>query len=123
MTVHDDKSTPAAIAVLFDEPGIAVVKLRGEHDLSGKQRLADSLAMAGGKRDVLVDLSECTFMDSSVIGVLSLACDRVIGRGGWLRLVIPPEATTVRRTSTLTGLAGMLPTFESTSAALAGVPS
>ena len=57
----------------FAQPGIAVVALFGEHDLSGKQRLSDALAKASVRRDVLVDLSACTFLDSSVIGTLFAA--------------------------------------------------
>ena len=109
------------VAVDFAQPGIAVVALFGEHDLSGKQRLSDALAKASVRRDVLVDLSACTFLDSSVIGTLFAARNRLAERGGRLELVIPQEATVVRRVAELTMLGTLLTTHETLAAACAGL--
>ncbi len=71
MAPQDAQPTaPQPLEVQFRLPGIALVQLRGEHDLSGKEALAEALASASDQLNVLVDLSECTFMDSSVLGVL-----------------------------------------------------
>ena len=103
------------------QPGIAVVALFGEHDLSGKQRLSEALASASVRLDVLVDLSACTFIDSSVIGTLFAARSQLAERGGRLELVIPPEATVVRRVAELTMLGSLLTIHESLAAGYAGL--
>ena len=102
----------------FEPHGIAFVALHGEHDLSSKQCLADALATASAKRDVLVDFSDCTFMDSSVIAALFRAGQKVNERGGRLELVIPESATTIVRVADVTLLAAILPIHESREAAI-----
>ena len=101
--------TPQRVALAFPRPGIAVITLIGEHDLAGKQRLGEALASASARPNVLVDLSGCTFMDSSVIGALFSARSRLVERGGRLELVIPPEATIVRRIVDLARLHTLVP--------------
>jgi anti-anti-sigma factor len=105
-------TAPSRVEVEFRLPGIALVKLHGEHDLSGKEALATVLATASDQLNVLVDLSECTFMDSSVIGVLILAGQDVTQRGGRLELVIPAEATTAHYVAKITGLEEFLAIHE-----------
>jgi anti-anti-sigma factor len=48
--------------------GRTVVRLQGEHDVSSRGALHDALGSVRG--DVLLDLSECSFIDASVIGVV-----------------------------------------------------
>jgi anti-anti-sigma factor len=74
----------------------AIVSLRGEHDLATTPALRDALSPVLG--DVLVDLSECTFVDSSVIGALIAASLELQREGHALSLVIPPENVNVART-------------------------
>jgi anti-anti-sigma factor len=107
-----------AVEVEFRPPGIAFVKLHGEHDLSSQQCLTEALAAASAKRDVLVDLSECTFMDSSVIAALFRARQKLTERGGRLELVIPESASTIRRVADVTLLAAILPIHETRQAAI-----
>ena len=109
MAPQDAQPTaPQPLEVQFRLPGIALVQMRGEHDLSGKDALAEALASASDQLNVLVDLSECTFMDSSVLGVLIPAGQTIKQRGGRLELVIPPEATTASRVAMITHLAELL---------------
>ncbi len=103
------------------QPGVAVVAVRGEHDLRTKAALAEALERASAQRNVLVDLSECSFMDSSVIGALLVASKRLEERDGRLEVVIAPEAHTVHRAAELTGLAAFLPIHATRSAALASI--
>ena len=105
----------------LDLPGVAFVKLRGEHDLSCKQGLSEALARAAARRDVFVDLSECTFMDSSVIAAFFRARAKLEVRGGRLELIIPRGASAVRRVAELTVLDAILRIHESQSAALASL--
>lgn len=110
-----------AVEVEFRPPGIGFVTLHGEHDLSTQQCLSEALATASAKRDVLVDLSECTFMDSSVIAALFRAGQKLKERGGRLELVIPESATAIKRVADVTLLAAMLPIHESRNAAIARI--
>jgi anti-anti-sigma factor len=121
MAPQEAKRTPPPLELDFHHFGIAVVKLRGEHDLSGKQPLTEALAGASDQLSVLVDLSECTFIDSSVIAVLFAAHERLAQRGGRIELVIPPEASTVHRVATLTGLFELLPVHETHGAGIASL--
>jgi anti-sigma B factor antagonist len=113
----------ALIDLAFHVQGIALLKLHGEHDLSVSQRLAAALAAAEPQLDVLVDLSDCSFIDSSVIAALLLARARLVARGGRLELLIPPEATTIQRIATATALGALVPINETLSAALASFAS
>jgi anti-anti-sigma factor len=116
---NSHQPTAPAVEVDFRQPGIALVKLRGEHDLSKEQVLTEALADASDQLNVLVDLSECTFIDSSVIAVLFVACEKLNERGGRIELVIPPEASTVHRVATLTGLPALLRVHETQAAGIA----
>jgi anti-sigma B factor antagonist len=113
---------PPRVAVDFPRPGIAVVWLIGEQDLRGKQRLIEALETAGVRPCVLVDLSACTFIDSTVIGALFLAHSQLVEAGGRrLELVIPPEATTVRRVAEITLLGSLLTIHRSHAKGLASL--
>jgi anti-anti-sigma factor len=114
-----NQTAPRAVEVAFHRVGIAVVTLRGEHDLSSKQALTEALSDASDQLNVIVDLSECTFMDSSVIAAVFVARTSLDVRGGRLELVIPPEASTVQRLATITRLAKLVPIHETHSAAIA----
>ena len=69
--------------------GIACVGIAGEVDLLAAPVLRQSLmdvVDAGGRR-VVVDFSEATFVDSTVLGVLVGANKRLRARGGLMVLV------------------------------------
>ena len=120
MAQHQANQTaPRAVEVEFHRVGVAVVRLRGEHDLSSKQALSEGLSDASDQLNVIVDLSECTFMDSSVIATFYVARKSLGARGGRLELVIPPEAITVQRVATITRLAKLLPIHETHGAGIA----
>jgi anti-sigma B factor antagonist len=114
-------TTPRGVEVEFPQASIAVLKLRGEHDLSSKPRLSEALAAASARPNVLVDLSECTFMDSSVIATFVVAHEKLGTRGGRLELIIPPQATTIQRVAEITLLADLLPIHGTQTAAVAGL--
>jgi anti-anti-sigma factor len=109
------------IQVEIHSADAAVVTLRGEHDLESQPRVAAALTAAGVCPHVVVDLSACTFADSSLIAAL-LRGARVIGeRGGTLPLVVGPEARSVRRTLDLMGIATILPLHGSRAEALGAI--
>jgi anti-anti-sigma factor len=78
-------------------PGIGIATLRGEHDEGTKAALSDALARASEHRCLLVDLGACTFLDSTVIGLIVATCQRMWERDRRLELVIPHEAEPMHR--------------------------
>jgi anti-anti-sigma factor len=91
----------------------AVVALRGEHDLSTDAELGRAFARALQHARVLVDLSECEFIDSTIIKTLIAAHTQQLGSGGRLELVIPPEARQVERLAHLVRLDHFMPIHKS----------
>jgi anti-sigma B factor antagonist len=95
---------PGTAEVARDAPGLAVVTLRGEHDLATRQLLNDALVRACDGADVLVDLSGCTFIDSTMIGELVLAYQAQTAAGRRLELTMPRAARAIRRLAEVAGL-------------------
>ena len=102
-------------------PGISVVALRGEHDLSTvadvESRIDAALAESSG---VVVDLSETTFIDSAVLRLLITTQSRAEERGVGFAVAVPDSsAHGVHRLLDLTGLAERLRTATSREDAIA----
>src|SRR6266496_3957792 len=91
-------STPQFTVSLDD--GTTTVIACGELDLAARDALRDALAPLDGA--VVVDLEQVTFLDSSCIGVLAGAGQRLQERGGDLRVRNPAEVP--RRALEITGL-------------------
>jgi anti-anti-sigma factor len=83
----------------------AIVRLIGEHDLATSASSRETLERIDGS--VLVDLSECTFIDSSVIGVLFGDYRSRTRNGQRLELIVPREGT-VSRTLNVSGVPGLI---------------
>jgi anti-anti-sigma factor len=110
---------PQGIEVEVHSATAAIVTLRGEHDLDSRPDIAKALETASGRTHVLVDLSECTFIDSSVISALLRASNSLTIRGGLLELVIPSGAhRAVRNVFEIMGLQRLLPIHETRAAAI-----
>ena len=59
------------ISIETSEPGVAMVSLLGEHDAYSAQRLARQLAVLQYEGyAVVIDLSETSFIDSTVVSTL-----------------------------------------------------
>lgn len=115
-------AAPAAVGV-DAEAGITIVKLVGEHDLSDSDLLAAALRSDGDGARILVDLSECTYMDLSVIGRLITTRNRLQARGGRLELFIPPDAAAMCPIARRTGLATCLTTHTTRDGGIAALAS
>jgi anti-sigma B factor antagonist len=95
---------------------VAVVTLEGDHDVASLDAVEDALRNAGAGRDLLVDLSGCTFVDSTIIKLLLRTMRSREVEGGRFELVIDPAPTGhVTRVAALMGIAGMIPTHETRS--------
>jgi anti-sigma B factor antagonist len=91
-----------------------VLQLRGELDAFAapdlRARLHELIDGDEELRVVVVDLSEVSFLDSTILGTLVGALRRMRERGGELRLVYPPEPA--NRIFELTGLDTVFPAAE-----------
>ncbi|HEU4392565.1 MAG TPA: STAS domain-containing protein [Solirubrobacterales bacterium] len=107
------------------EDGIRVIAVRGELDLSTAPELEAPLddAVAAGEVSVLVDLSECEFIDSTGIALIVRAWQRLSGdeEEGNGRVVICSHNDQVRRVLEITGLELSIPIHSSREEALAAL--
>jgi anti-anti-sigma factor len=104
--------------------GIRVVAVRGELDLSTAPELEGPLdeALAGGNASVLIDLTECEFIDSTGIAMIVRAWQQLDGdeeRGG--KLVISNSNDQVQRVLEISGLNLSIPIHPSRDAGLAAL--
>jgi anti-anti-sigma factor len=114
----------APIAVSLDQavPPVGIVSLTGEHDAYSANRLASELELLLGSDDqVVVDLSDATFIDSQTLSVLLTARNAADQRSLGFVLALPNDGyTQVHRILEMTRLVSsfvMRPTLEEAVAA------
>jgi anti-sigma B factor antagonist len=102
----------------YVQDGVTVVAVSGEIDLATASEFRSVLvdAVAGGQGDLVVDLSEVTFMDSTGLGAMVSARRRLTLRGASMRLVSP--AGGVRRILDVTKLDQVIPIHDTVDAAV-----
>jgi anti-anti-sigma factor len=118
-----DTPPRGTVHIAHQAPGLAVVSMQGEHDLSTAPELTQTLEQAAAHSNVVVDLSACSFMDSTVINTLVKTARRVRSDGEQLVLVIPPDQTPVARLAQLTRLGEILPIHPTRDAAVTSIES
>lgn len=96
--------------------GIRLLKVNGELDLSTATQLEGPLEEAVAAHDaaVLIDLTDCTFIDSTGIALVVRAWQRVdaaAGNGGEGCLVLCSQNEQVKRVLEVTGLEHSLRVF------------
>jgi anti-anti-sigma factor len=95
--------TPMTLAESRRDDGCYLIEIAGEVDLAQTDRLSAALARGADHQAVLLDLSQCEFMDSSAIGLIILSNLQLERDGRRLALLTP--GAEVMRVLTLTGLA------------------
>jgi len=107
-----------------EEPGIEVrsvsasaivLTLTGDHDLATKPALVAALAGLAPEAEIVIDLTRCTFIDSTVIGAILGARRPDRPR---ISLVHPPDTSYVVRALSVIGMRDLLPVHPSVEAAL-----
>jgi anti-sigma B factor antagonist len=88
------------------EGRIPVISAHGEIDMETAPRLEDAFAQCGQSSDVLVDLSEVTFIDSSALRVLVFNA-KELDRAGY-RIRLQGLSEHQRKVIRLTGLTEVL---------------
>lgn len=89
-----------------DFEGMSVVTLRGEWDVSSRERLRGALQGMGVERDVLVDLRQASFFDSTALAELIALYKRLNGTGHRVEALVGDS--NMRRLLELTSLDGLL---------------
>ena len=87
-------------------PGLHIVALHGELDIVSAGGLADALVEVAGST-LVVDLSDLTFMDSTGIGALVVARNRIVA-DGQNQLVLSRPGGIVRRALEIVGLSAWI---------------
>ncbi|HEX6456846.1 MAG TPA: STAS domain-containing protein [Solirubrobacterales bacterium] len=117
--------TPAPFEVKVGdlEQGVRTISVRGELDLSTAPDLEDPLnqALEAGEGSVLVDLSECEFIDSTGIALIVRAWQRLESGENGRALVICSQNDQVRRVLEITGLELSIPVHTTRDEALAAM--
>jgi anti-anti-sigma factor len=84
----------------------AIVSLRGEHDLASAAEVARAIGAISG--NVLVDLTDCSFIDSTIIEALIGNAKDLEREGHFLEIVAPPENSVIVRTLEIVGMRDVL---------------
>jgi anti-sigma B factor antagonist len=91
----------------------AVVTLEGDHDVASIDAIEDAFRVAGAGRNLLVDLSACTFIDSTIIKLLLRTLRGLEATGARFELVIDPVPSGhVTRVVALMGISEVIPTHD-----------
>jgi anti-sigma B factor antagonist len=107
------------IATETPRAGITLLRVSGEHDLYTAPDLRDRLKQALSAGDVVVDLSEATFVDSSILGALLSARQRAAEDGRGFAVSLDEAASrTVRQVFEITGLIPAMPVLPSVEEAM-----
>lgn len=97
---------PRVAVVVEDTAAAVVVRVLGELDYSSSSQLEAALeqTQSSGEREVVVDFTDCRYIDSTVLTVLVRASKKA---GDSLRVVIPLGAH-IRRIFAITNLDRMI---------------
>jgi len=97
--------------------GARVVRVSGEVDLATVSELQQALAASGRARPLVVDLTECTFLDSSGMRLLLAAAAEADAAGESFAIVAGEGG--VRRALDIAAVADRVPVYVTVAEALA----
>src|SRR6185503_14162233 len=104
---------PGPVTIEIVSATAAVVTLGGDHDVASLDAVSDAFRVAGAGRDLLVDLSDCTFIDSTIIKLLLRTGRSLEATGARFELVIDPTPSGhVARVAALMGISEVIPTHD-----------
>jgi len=104
---REQRSVPGTVTVTFTAH-YAQVTLRGEWDISTQPPLAETLKRARARQNVVVDLSECDFLDSRTLGMLMALAHDLAENNGRLEVALPPSQSAVQRVFAVLGVREVL---------------
>ena len=101
--MHDAEEQAIATSLFEDRH---VITLRGEWDISNRDRLREALTALGSESDVIVDLREASFFDSTALAELIALYKRLTAQERSLEALV--GESNMRRLLELTSLDGLL---------------
>jgi len=103
--------------------GIHHIFVRGELDLATAPRLAEELAAArdGDDASILIDLRDCSFIDSSGLALIVGSWRDLEGEQGEGRLVLCCPGAQVQRLLRITGTDEAIPVYDGPDEAIASL--
>jgi anti-anti-sigma factor len=101
--MNEPEEFRVAVSTFEDTP---LVTLRGEWDIASREPLHDALMQLGTDHDVLIDLRDANFFDSSALGELIAFQKRLANRGHRLEALV--GTSNMKRLLELTGLDDIL---------------
>lgn len=115
--------SPFQVRVGGLEQGIRTISVRGELDLNTAPQFKAPLeeALENGEGSVLIDLSDCEFIDSTGIALIVRAWQRLNSGDNGRGLVICSQNDQVRRVLEITGLEVSIPVHATREEALAAI--
>jgi anti-sigma B factor antagonist len=124
--VTDDKTAlgSSSFEVGSEElDGVTVIQVRGELDLSTAPQLEALIeeAAAGSPKPLLIDLSECPFIDSTGIALIVRTWQQRTGNGERGGFALCSADDQVRRLLEITGLISSVPLHEARDEAVAAL--
>ena len=103
----------------LDEPGVVVAEVSGELDAADNKLETElQTLLARSESRIVVDLTNVTFIDSSVIRSLVVAHRTVAERSGWVRVVYTHHL--IGRVIEICGLRDVFPQYASVECAVRG---
>jgi anti-anti-sigma factor len=114
---------PFEVMVSAVDNRIHAIAVRGELDLSSAPELEGPLeeVLENGEGPILVDLSECEFIDSTGIALIVRAMQRLEGDESGRTLVVCSYNDQVRRVLDITGLDVSIPVHRTRDEAIASL--
>jgi anti-anti-sigma factor len=105
------------------EQGVRTISVRGELDLSTAPELEGPLnhALESDEGSMLIDLSQCEFIDSTGIALIVRAWQRLDSGKNGRALVLCSQNAQVRRVLEITGLELSIPVHGTRDAAIAAL--
>ena len=105
---------PGPVTIEVISASAAIVTLGGDHDVASRDSIAEAFSVASTGRDLLVDLTDCTFIDSTIIKLLLQTMRALEENDARLEIVIDIESHGhVARVAELMGIADVIPTHGS----------
>ena len=115
---------PGPVTIEIVSATAAVVTLGGDHDVASLDSVSDAFRVAGAGRDLLVDLTDCTFIDSTIIKLLLRTMRSLEATGARFELVIDPTPSGhVARVAALMGISEVIPTHDTRTAGIHSMSS
>ena len=116
-----DLDPQSSAVVEFRPPDIAVLSLVGAQGAERYEAVKHGLAAVAVRRNVLVDLARCSFLDGELLPLLETTQATLHGNGGRLALVIPAAHHDLMRFALRAGVIDRFTVHSSRETALASL--